>query len=164
MRKAIFLLFLSGAAADPCASIPADAHDYLKANPAWHIVTTNDLAQDDRIFWQKHSRDHCPGLTVVDFDGTGQPFTVLGLLRGSASNAEQMTIALRGKDVHTLRAAHKAGNPTVLYREKPGTAKEWDSEKRVVIAHQSVSIVQMESSSEQFYFAGGRFQSIWTSD
>lgn len=167
MRQAILaFLFLSGAAyaADPCSTVRADARDYLKAHPEWWIVTPKDLVEDDRNTWMRHFPKQCPGMTIVDFEGTGNSFAVLGLLRRHAGNTEAMTIALRGKEVHVLRAVHKADSPTVLYREKPGTAKEWDSEKRVVLPHQSVSIEQMEASSEQCYIADGRFQSIWTSD
>jgi hypothetical protein len=167
MRQAILgLLFLSGAAyaANPCFAIRPDARDYLQAHPEWRIVTPRDLAEDDRNIWMRYLPKQCPGMTIVDFDGTGDSFVVLGLLRRHDASTEAMTIALRGTEVHILRGVHHAGSPTVLHREKPGSAKEWDSEKRVALPHQSVSIVQIEASSEQFYLTDGRFRSVWTSD
>lgn len=165
MRWAIlgFIAVFSGAQAE-CTPLTADAAAYLKTHPGWRVVKIKDLTADDRVIWRKDRPGGCPGMVQADFDGSGKKFTVLSLLTTQNGETRQVTLALRGKTIYALRKTRKTANPTVLYLEQPGIARQWDSVQQVVVPNQSVSIVQLESSAEQFYYADGRFQSVWTSD
>ncbi len=160
-------------AADPCAELPEAARTYLSANPGWAVITLADLASDDRVAWQReHARD-CPGFALADLDGSGRPFAVMGLISRRADDISERIVLVRlvpgGLEVRVLIPDERAANPLVLFRLPPGKAREWDSDREVVIAHDSVGVAWLEASSRQYYWAnnsgtGGAFVCVRTAD
>lgn len=157
-----------GAAHADCTVRSSDVADYLKQNPGWRIVQVSDLQRDDQGFWKTHQGSQCPGMTQVDFDGSGRPFHALGLLGHIEGSQHQKIVVFRRNrtriEEHVLEKSFQSASPVVIIRTPPGTAKEWDSTRVVSIAHDSLDIVQYEASAHQFYYADGKFQTIWTSD
>lgn len=154
------LLFTAGAHA-ACNQIPQDAQTWLAANPAWHLVQIEDLRSVDQVNWHRAMAARCPSLIAADFDGTGMKFTVLSVLRRAGSDPEQMILALRGHSSFTLRDAAATKAPAVVMQQIPGVARQWDGGRQVEIRNASVAVVQMGGGVEQFYFSGGKFESIW---
>jgi len=155
-------------ASDPCTDITPAAADYLKVNPDWTVIHPDDLTGADRLQWLRHHRGFCPGVAMVDLDGSSRPFTALGLIRRNADLSEEKVVLVRqtptGLEVRVLVPAERITNPLVLYRLPRGTTKEWDSDKPVTIVHESLGVAWLEASSRQYYWDNGAFRCVPTSD
>lgn len=175
MRKLATMLTLAAGcaavpalASDPCTDLPEAASTFLKANPDWAVIRTDDLQASDRLQWLRQHRGYCPGAALVDLDGSSRPFTALGLIRKNADQSEEKVVLVRqaptGLEVRVLVPAERITNPLVLYRLPPSTTKEWDSDKPVTIVHESLGVAWLEASSRQYYWENGAFRCVPTSD
>jgi hypothetical protein len=153
-------------AADPCSNPPDVARVYLAAHSGWHILSSNDLYPDDRVLWAQYRKGLCPGMTEVDFDGSGRKHVALALLRHSSGRDLETIVLLRagkhGLEEHVIYTDFPAY--CVIWRTGPGTAQEWDSPKKIRIRHDSLVVEHLESASQQFYWANGKFRYVQTSD
>jgi len=168
---ALFCVFASfgwATAADaPCTNPPSDVADYLRTHHGWKILQVGDLVSDDQALWNQYHRGQCPGMTLVDFDGSGEKFLALALLSHSNGKTTEKVVAIRhakrGLKEYTL-AAPWSGGIVVIWRSGPDIAKEWDSTKKVHIPHGSLIVEKMESAAQQFYLSHGKFHYVQISD
>ena len=167
----VFVFSLSGwakAADAPCANPPSDVLDYLRAQPGWKILQVGDLVSDDQALWNQYHRDLCPGMTQVDFDGSGRKFHALALLRRSNGQLLEKVVVFRlgkhGLEEHILSEAGPASRADVIYRVGPGKTHEWDSTKEFFVPHDSLVYEHMESAARQYYYSRGKFLFVQTSD
>jgi hypothetical protein len=161
-------LFAPAWAADPCAELPTAVATYLSANPGWSVITADDLARDDRRLWLRQHRHECPGFALADLDGSGRPFAALGLINHRLGNDSERVVLVRPAagelEVRVLVPDERVYHPLTLFRRPPGMAKDWDDEKAVAIAHDSVGVAWLEASARQYFWDKGSFRCVQASD
>lgn len=60
---------------EPCDAAPGWISDLLAENlRGWHIVTSGDLTQENRLLWSQSYSGLCPGYASGDFRGAGNPY------------------------------------------------------------------------------------------
>jgi len=154
--------------ADPCTALPEAARLYLIANPGWAVITSADLAASDRTLWTRQHGHDCPGFALADLDGSGRPFAALGLISRRLDEVSERIVlvrqALGGLEVRVLIPDERASNPVVLFRLPPGKAREWESDRELVIAHDSVGVAWLQAASRQYYWTNGAFVCVQTAD
>jgi hypothetical protein len=169
----VLIVATAAFAADPCATLPEAARAYLNTNPGWAVITPADLAADDRALWARQHRRDCPGLALADLDGSGRPFAALGLISRRPDEISERIILVRqapgGLEVRVLVPDERTSAPVVLFHLPPGKAKQWDSDREIVIAHDSVGVAWLAASSRQYYWdnssgARGTFVCAQTTD
>jgi hypothetical protein len=151
-----------------CNKLPPEVADYLRANSGWKIVQFSDLVSDDQALWNQYSRGQCPGMTLVDFDGSGKKFHALALLQRSNGQLLEKVVVFRlskrGLEEHILSEAGPASRADVIYRVGPGKTHEWDNSKEFLVPHDSLIYEHMESAARQYYYSRGKFRYVQTSD
>lgn len=147
-----------------CEPLHPSVRIYLEANPEWSIVELKDLVADDQRLWQDHKRDQCPGMAVVDLDGSGKSSYALALLRHERGETfERLVVVTAGKP-QTLDASQKIGNPAVVWRGEPGVYVEFSTRHKTRIAHDTIIYERFEASARAYYLSHGKFRSILTTD
>lgn len=158
------ILEVASPAVADCSALPSPVQTYLKLNPQWSLVEMRNLEEDDQKLWQKLRSDQCPGMAVVDLDGSGKLSYALALLRHEHGIAfEKLVIVMAGKS-HKLEAAYKIGNPAVVWRGLPGVYVEFYSRHKTRISHDTVIYEHLEATASAYYLSHGKFRSILTSD
>jgi hypothetical protein len=156
-------------AAQPgCDNLPPAVRAYLAGHPGQSVVTLADLNADDLKLWLDAKHGACPGLAVVDLDGSGKPAFAMALLQRRAGGLFEQLVVLRpvggGVKAVVLERPYPAGNPAVVWRARPGRADPWDGGRGVINRHDWIVFEQIESASTSYYWAGGRFRHITTGD
>jgi hypothetical protein len=154
-------------ATDPCANVPPAAANYLNAHHGWRILRTSDLVRDDQQLWRQYHRGICPGLAEVDFDGSGNKFVALALVRQARGKQWERIVVVRqspnGLESHTIIPVFESSY-VVVWQRPPEIVAQWDSGQRTRILHESLVVEQMEASSRSYYLKDGRFRFVQTSD
>jgi len=101
----------------------------------------------------------------VALDGYGATSYALALL-DKRKGLEQFVVLKAGRGGFREIVLQKpfAGIGTVVWRAPPGKSADMYSPGEVRIAHDSIIWERMESASQQFYYANGRFHKLQTSD
>jgi hypothetical protein len=153
---------------DACSTLPSDVRQYLLTQPGWHVVDTKDLVSDDQILWQKNRPALCPGMTIVDLDGTGNKAYALAMLHSEGSDLlEKLVVVSRrggAQKIDVLVTAEIVPSPWVVWRNSPGTAREFDSGQTTVIPTDSIIYEKMESTATLYFLSGDKFRSILITD
>ncbi len=168
--RSLFCFMMLGATAstaDPCANPPAAAIAYLKAHPGWKILSAADLQPDDRSLWTHVHKNLCPGMAEVDFDGSGNKYVALTVIRPDKDWFIETIVILRDGndrlDVHTLW--HDEPGYDVIWRFGPTTVQDWENpRKKMRIPHDSLVVERLESATRQYYLKDGKFRFVQTSD
>ncbi len=165
----ILLLAAFGApslAVDGCETPPAAARMYLDAHPGWRILRLTDLIPEDQSLWSDYHKGKCPGMAEIDFDGTGRKHVALALLSRIKGQDVERIVVVRSSDhgleQHTIYREFPAY--VVIWRVGPGTAQEWDTPKKIRVRHDSLIVERLESATQQYYWANGKFRYVQTSD
>ncbi|MDR3528477.1 MAG: hypothetical protein P4L57_14500 [Rhizomicrobium sp.] len=97
-----------------------------------------------------------------------EPFAALGLISHHLDEISERIVLVRpvpgGLEVRVLVPDERTSAPVVLFRLPPGKAKQWDSDREVVIAHDSVGVAWLAASSRQYYWSNGTFVCAQTTD
>lgn len=129
-----------------------------------HVVTLDDLNQDDQTLFQKEHGSSCPGLTRVDFYGDGKPTFALVLLRADARRAE-LVIAhqLQGQWQTTSLDTADSSVP-VVWTEKPGKYDDLYGEKTLRATRPVVVLCGYNSWAIVYAWTGNQVEKIWVRD
>ncbi len=151
-----------------CDAPPPAVRAYLADHHGLSVVTLRDLNADDQKLWLDARHWACPGLAMVDLDGSGKLSFAMALLQRRAGGQFEQLVVLhavgRGTKAEVLEPWFSAGNPVVVWRAPPGRAPTWDGGRGVTVSHDSIVFEAFESASTSYYWAGGRFRHITTGD
>ena len=133
-------------------------------HPYSHVVTLDDLNQDDQTLFQKEHRSSCPGLTRVDFYGDGKPTFALVLLCADARKAE-LVIAHQLQDQWQTTSLDTAESSVpVLWTEKPGKYDDVYGEKTLNATRPVVVLCGYNSWAIVYAWTGKHVEKIWIQD
>jgi hypothetical protein len=170
---ALLILLSASPALAQCENLPADAQNYLKAHPGWRVPEVKDIDDpDDQKAWMNKRPALCPGLAVVDVDGSHRMSYALALLgnRGGKTHEQVVLLWHDGKPqpaqtlVDPFPVGPHVGPHMVIWRLEPGVYEAWDTHKKTRIAHDSVGFEALEASVRLYYFSKGKFHILTTSD
>ncbi len=122
----------------------------------WKVLEIEDLANDDKLLWEKYHRGQCPGLAEGMLDGSGARYFGIALLRNNAVGKQEKLVLLKtgraGISVKTLVKSESIALPHVTWRASPGRYLDYNTGRYVDIKFDSIIYEEMEASSTQFYF------------
>jgi hypothetical protein len=133
---------------------------------SWRIVELDSLSPEQRLKWRKKQTTACPGVVLGRFKpGYGQIYAVL--LWKRSDNVILNTLVLidkRGKIVSVLEKSVEADALAVLRRVPPGIYKDAEQISKVRTPMDSVSYEVPGAGAILYYWKGGKFNSIVTSE
>lgn len=155
---------------DPCA-LPQDlepviSHKYADAR----VVTSSDLEEDDRRFFEADHYDACPGLIKVDFYGDAQPtLAVVLLLRRAADKKEQteLIVAHQVGKAWNLAELGSGGADSlvpVVWSQPPGIYQDVYSAKTIRAIRPVIVFCKYEAWAILYAWNGKRVSKIWIMD
>ena len=165
---AVFLSAVwAGAAGRATCHAPEAVAAYVRAHPAWRLLSTGDLVSDDQALWKRAHKHECPGVAAVVLDGSGRTSYALALVGGAAGKPLEQLVVLKndpeGFREYILQPPRK-GAGIVVWRAKRGTSSDMYTGRALYIAYDSIIWEKMESASQQFYFLHGKFHRLQASD
>ena len=161
----IMALLISSPAWAACENKPAAVQEYLRTHRTVFVVTLDDLVPDDKVLWQKHSGDLCPGIAEADLSGTGHKAYALALLSGSGEGRRERLVILQpGKAGQEIGKPYKYAYPAVVSRAPPDTITDFYTRKRTRVQHDMFIFEQMEASATAYFLSGGQLRHVLISD
>jgi hypothetical protein len=163
LMLAASLLSAAPALAD-CKARPKPVRDYMKTRPSWVVVTESHLGDADRALWKREHKAACPGIAVVDLDGSGQKSYALAVLSRVKDVRYERLILLQasGKKLlpKTLVAAFPQGDPIVVWRSRARAVRAYGSRQRIPLPAESIRFEKLGMSSKVFYLENGKIETV----
>jgi hypothetical protein len=171
---AIVLAFVTVSLAQPnrCEVLPSDAQLLLEQRfPEWRPKVLSDLSGYDRKLWlETHPKD-CPGIAVGHFEQPDRVAYAVLLVPKSGHTASYKIIVLsKASNEYAVRLLDHAEGSTdsdsglVISKEPHGRYSGFDETKSVRLKFDGVNVEWLEKSSVLYYWSGGKYRSIQTSD
>src|SRR5215475_8441793 len=66
-----------------CKAVPDVVRLYMRSEPHWSILDTNDLIAEDQMAWERSHTGFCPRIASVDLSGRGLTPYAVALLNHS---------------------------------------------------------------------------------
>lgn len=161
---ALGLFVATPAGAIDCETAPPIVLAYLKANSDWSVVRLSDFGVDDQRLWQKYRANQCPGIAIVDLDGSGKSTYAVALLRHEAGKIFEKVVLITSTKSVSIVPAGEVARPAVVWRGLPGVYVDFYSRHKTRISHDTIVYEQLESWAISHYLSHGKFRSIQTSD
>ncbi len=165
------LLMLAGscfAASPTCAAkLPKSVIEVIQKRwPGWTIVDVMDLRSDNQTLWKKAHGTCCPGVVVGHFEGNSTSYAVT-LFRGKKT-LDQVLLVIKPEAqgeprVFVLSAPQTVAYLSVIHKVPPGTYDDVEG-GTVRIRRDAIEYEAIEAGSVTYYFEGGRFRSLQTSE
>jgi hypothetical protein len=133
-------------------------------HPNSHVVTLDDLNQDDQTLFQKEHGSSCPGLTRVDFYGDGKPTFALVLLRADGEKAELVVAHQLQNQWQTTSLDTAESSVPVVWTEKPGKYDDVYGEKTLNAIRPVVVLCGYNSWAIVYAWTGKQVEKIWVRD
>jgi hypothetical protein len=156
-----------------CDRVPQIVQAYLKSDPGWKLVDTNDLVADDQRLWAQYHKNLCPGFASVDLDGSGTPYYALALLhRDGGKVQEKLTVmhlrdgAVVKDDLVPVSNISFTSVPalSVVWKAPGGVYRDSSSNRKVTIKHDAIVYERMEATARAYYLLNGHFEFVQTSN
>jgi hypothetical protein len=135
--------------------------------PDMKVVELQDLHADDQQIMKDAHAAECPGVARGNFDGTGQSYAVTLFAKGT--DLRQMLVIIGPDSLKTaprIRVLDDAG-PTarlaIVRRLPPGPLESVDGHK-VMAKYDALAYETLEAAVAVFYFSGGKFLDVITSE
>ena len=153
-------------------ALPKSVSETLSSRYAeWKIKTVDDLESYDKELWLKNNPLDCPGIASGHFVDSGdQSFAVLLIPKEPDANGYKVIVFSKPDSespyVPKVVAEAKSQNSAsmVIYRVPPGTYSDAEQTRRVQIRLDSFQLEILEASATLYFWQGGRFQHLLTSE
>lgn len=153
-------------------ALPKSISETLSTSYAeWRVKTVDDLESYDRELWLKNNPHDCPGFTSGHFvDSTDRSFAVLLVPKEPDANGFKVIVFSKpdcqSPYIPRVIAESKSQNSAsmVIYRVPPGTYSDAEQTRRVQIQLDSFQVEILEASATLYFWQGGRFQHLQTSE
>jgi hypothetical protein len=155
---------------EPCTP-PAHLSRALQARFAgWHIVTVNDLREDDQDLWEQSHAGECPGLAAGRYEPTPTENFAVALVRKRGHRLEEL-LAVFTEHVDGQYHGQVLSPPgpttaaSVVYEVPPGTYYAFaDDSRSIYSAQDAIALETIEAGIVVYYWKAGRYHLIQTSD
>ena len=135
--------------------------------PDMKIVEFQDLLADDQQIIKDAHLAECPGVAQGNFDGEGLSYAVT--LFSKSPGLRQMLVVIgpenpnRAPQLRVLDDPALVARLAIIRRVPPGTLESVDGQK-VAAKYDSVAYETLEAGVAIFYFSGGKFFDVITSE
>jgi hypothetical protein len=156
------------------ASLPSDAQLLIvKKFPDWRPKNVSDLSADDQQLWLQAHPKECPGIAVGHFEEPDSLSYAILLVPKSDVDGGYKIIVLSNAttaDGYALRLLDRAegqgssSSGLVLSKVPPGGYSDFEETKSVRLKLDAVSVEWIEKAEVLYYWSGGKYQTIQTSD
>lgn len=172
MRRNSFLCFLMlvglcGAPAYAGCLPPQLGAALHERYPDMKIVELQDLLADDQQIMKDAHLAECPGVAHGNFDGRGLSYAVT--LFSKSPELRQMLVVIGPENPKKALELRVLDDPTlvvrlaIIRRLPPGALESVDGQK-VTAKYDAVAYETLEAAVAVFYFAGGKFLNVVTSE
>ena len=139
---------------------------YLTTEPAWKIVTPDDLSSGGDFGWHIENSEKCPGLVSFKPDGGKVNAAALLLFEKRGDKIFQKLVVVKkdakGFVVETLIEPLEVNSALFLRTVPPGTYEDVDTGRTVAIAHEAIALDAGEEGAIIYYRKGGKYRSLFT--
>lgn len=138
--------------------------------PDWRIKRASDLGPDDRALWLHAHPKECPGAITGHFKRAQATSYAVLLVPESNPTAGYKLIVASGNDSHEYSFDLLDHNDTqgaagmVISRTKPGKYSDFEQTESVTIKLDSIDVEWIEKGAVLYYWNGGQYQTLQTSD
>ncbi len=155
------------AATTDCARVPKLVTRYVNQQTGWHMLTTADL-DTDRNLWSQGHPGQCPGFVSLHFDASKNGTYAVALVR-QIDNVLHERLELLHLDGQTVSATSPTtdwdvSGPWVIFKAKPGTYTNIETDQKITTHFDGVVFEQMESADHLYYMDHGRLNDVMLSD
>ncbi|MGH9516236.1 MAG: hypothetical protein ACRD3P_11225 [Terriglobales bacterium] len=178
LYMALFLLWttsmLSQKNADPCAmgSLPAGVQELVVDKyPGLRPKALSDLEGYDRKLWVTSNPHACPGVAVGNFEEASQRgFAILLIPKSGVEEQYKVVVIAQSKgsrQYHLSVLDHGISTPNsglVISKVPPGKQTGFDESKSIRLKLDGIDVEWLEKSSVLYYYSGGRYHELQTSD
>ena len=144
------------------------SEEIVNKYPDAHVVTLNDLDEDDKKQFQSEHASECPGLTSVNFYGDGKPTMAIVLsLNEDRGASSQPIVAHEVQNRWQLRPLDgpSTGPAPLVWHEGPGKYNDVYGEKTLKAIHPVIVLWGAYGSWAILYaWTGNRVEKIWIRD
>ena len=152
--------------------IPAPVSRLLRAKfSQWRPERVSDLDGDDRRSWSDEHQKDCPGIAVGHFESTGKLSYAVVLVPISGAHSGYRIVVFSESptaDAYKwLLLEQKYGKDQfapAISKEAPGKYLGLDRSKSVLLKLDGINVEWIEKSSVLYYWRGGHYRRLWTSD
>ena len=171
---AIVLAFVPASLAQPnrCEVLPSDARLVIEQRfPNWRPKVLSDLSGYDKTLWLKTHPKDCPGIAVGHFEQVDRlAYAVLLVPKSGHTASYKVVVLSKAADEYAVRLLDHADGTTysdsglIISKESHGTYSGFDETKSVHLKVDGVNVEWLEKSSVLYYWSGGKYRSLQTSD
>ena len=136
------------------------------AAPEWHVLTREMLDSDDRQEWDSDYHG-CPGVVKGSFIAGKDAYAISLVKEESGSKFQQsMVVSLDSTGAHNyvLTPPTKVPVWSVISKEPAGRYRDIRNGKHVVTRAESPALIRLDVGEALFFWNGGRFERIITSN
>ena len=173
--SAMFFIFISSFCSESFAAgcvVPTSVQTYLNNNKKWRLVEIKDLDKSDQVWWSKNHDSECPGLSIGNFDGSGNNSYALSIVLLNKDKVIERLVFLQSDGKGYI--PHIIGRddvftgadwiPFVVFRSGPGKYEDVNTGKKTYLRHDAFIFAELEAHSAAYYFKDGKIHMILVSD
>lgn len=153
-------------------SLPTGVQELL--NSKYHDLrpkTLSDLAEDDQKLWLASNPHSCPGVAVGGFEERSHRGYAILLVPKSGADGEYKLVVVAqheaSAEYHVSLLTHGSNTPNsglVISRVPPGKQTGFDESKSVTLRRDGINLEWLEKGSLLYYYSGGSYRELQTSD
>ena len=140
--------------------------------PIWRPKQLSDMDAGDQQLWLKGADvKECPGVTIGHFESANElSYAILLVPQSNPSGGHMIVVFSKDATKHgyTSRLLDRAQGHTysglVISKAPPGKYEDWENTKSVQIKMDGLYVEWMEKGAILYYWAGGRYHKLQTSD
>lgn len=158
----------------PCGEsvLPARINELLKAKfSQWRTKQVSDMGADDQQFGLKVHEKECPGIAVGHFESAGSlSYATLLVSKSEPSGGYKIVVFSKGLtgDAYTWKLLDHADGHTysglVISKTEPGHYSDFDRTETIQTKLDGVYVEWIEKAAQLYYWSGGRYHTLQTSD
>jgi hypothetical protein len=176
---AISSFLISAAAAEqpgPCStSVPKPLiHELNDKFPGWRLKTVSDLGEDDHRLWLQAHPKQCPGTAAGHFNGTMISYALLLVRESNSVGGYKLVVATPRPSINGYSEGYsfdlldhsdtEVATGMVISRVKPGKYSDFERTRTVTTQLDCINVEGIEAAAELYYWAGGQYKTLQTSD
>ncbi len=160
---------------ESCAveALPAPIGELLRDKfVRWRPKQMSDMEADDQQLWLKgpNPKD-CPGIAIGHFESANSlSYAFLLVPKSEPSSGYKIVVISKGstKDAYDWKLLDHAEGQTysglVISKAEPGKYSDWENTKSIQIKLDGIYVEWMEKGAQLYYWFGGRYHKLQTSD